>query len=217
LAKQYFGGRMWKDSCEKYDQIVDEAQDEGLTADPDGKKNAARSYLECAQIAFFSGEYEKTERLLKKSEKYGPSDHRHQGLRRKMQRESYRKQMSNGDWQGALDSFRKYQAEEADDDERIWMGEQLATRTWAAYQSKDKVGMKQLMAAAESVAPMNTELRKLKDKIEGEDAVLTNVLLFGGGAIVLVVGATQFSKWRGKARVKRASGGGFGADLDEEA
>lgn len=214
LAKQYFGGRMWKDSCEKYDQIIDESQDEGLNTDPEGKKNAARSFLECAQIAFYTGEYDKAERLLKKSEKYGPSDHKHAGLRRKMAKETYHKQMSNGDWNGALDLFRKYQAEEADEDERIWMGDQLATRAWSAYTGKDKLTMKSLIAAGDAVAPMNTELRKLKDKLAGEEAVLPNVLMFGGGAVVLVIGATQFSKWRAKKRVKMG-GGEFGG-LDEE-
>jgi hypothetical protein len=217
LAKQYFGGRMWKDSCDKYDQIIDEGSDEGLNSDETGKKNAARSYFECASIAFFSSDYDKAERLLKKSEKYGPSDHRHAGLRRKMTRESYHKLMSNGDWQGALETFRKYQNEEKDDDERIWMGEQLATRAWSSYHAKDKVGMNQLIAAGDSVSPMNTELRKLKEKIAGEEGVWTNVALFGGAAVLLVLGATQISKWRGRARVRRASGGGrFEADLDEE-
>ncbi len=216
LAKQYFGGRMWKDACEKFDQIIDESQDAGLETDPDGKKNAARSYYECASIAFFSSEYDKTEKLLKKSEKYGPSDHRHQGLRRKMARENYRKLMANGDWQGAVEMFKKYQAEEADEDERIWMGEQLATLSWNAYSSKDKIGMKTLMEQTEQIAPMNTEYRKLKEKLEGEDSVLTNALLAGVAALLFVVGWTQFSKWRARARVRRMDGGQFGG-LDEEA
>lgn len=215
LAKQYFGGRMWTDSCDKYDMIIDEGGDEGLASDETGKKNAARSYYECANAAFFASDYDKVERLLKKSEKYGPSDHRHAGLRRKMTREQYRKMMSNGDWQGSVELFRKYQAEEKDDDERIWMGEQLATKAWSAYTSKDKVGMQQLITAGDSVSPMNTELRKLKEKLAAEEGVWTNVIMFGGGAVLLVILATQLSKWRQRARVKAASGGQFEA-LDED-
>ena len=164
-----------------------------------------------------SGDYDKVEKLLKRSEKYGPSEAKHANLRRKIMRETYRKQISNGDTAGALDSFRKYQAEQADEDERIWMGEQLAKRAWAAYQSKDKLGLKEAIRQAEEVAPMNTELRQLKAKLEGEDSVFTNVLMFGGGAIVLVLGATQLSKWRSKARVKGLSSNKFEDALDEEA
>lgn len=214
MARQYFGGRMWKDSCEKFDQIIDEGGDAGLESEPEGKKNAARSFYECANIAFFSSEYDKTEKLLKKSEKYGASDHRHQGLRRKMSRENYRKLMANGDWQGSVEMFKKYQAEETDEDERIWMGEQLATLSWAAYSAKDKVGLKTLLTTTGEIAPMNTEYRKLKEKIEGEDSVLMNVVVAGAAALLLVIGWTQFSKWRAKARVKSLDGG-FGG-LDEE-
>lgn len=222
LARQYFGGKMWKDACDKYDQIVEEGGDEALDADPklnpDAKKNAARSFYECAQIAFFGAEYDKVEKLLKKSEKYAPSDHRHAGLRHKINRENYRRSMANGDVAGAMTTFRQYQQEDKDEDERIWMGEELAKLAWAAYQSKDKIAMKDYIRYADEVAPMNTELRNLKKKIEGEEAVLSNILIWGGAAIAFVILATQLSKWRARAKVKAASGNAFDADgLDGEA
>lgn len=217
LAKQYFGGKMWKDACDKYDQIIDEGGDEALALKPDGKANAGRSFFECGQIAFHSADYDKTERWLKKSERYAPADSRHAAIRRKIARESYRKAMSNRDVNGALSLFKKYQADQPNEDERIWMGEELSKMAWEAYQSKDKLAMKDLMQKAEAVAPMNTELRKLKEKIAGEEGVLKNLFLWGGLSVVVVVAGTQLSKWRGRQKVRQASGGDtFGDGRDEE-
>lgn len=216
LAKQYLGGKMWKDVCDKYDQIVEENGDEGLDLNPEGRKIANKAYLECAQIASFASEWDKTEKLLRRSEKYGPSDHRHAGIRLKMTREAYRRAMSNGDIATAMAEYRKFQSAQPNEDERIWMGEELAKLAWAAYQSKDKTSMKDYMRYADEVAPMNTELRKLKSKIEGEEAVLGNILVWGGAALGLVILGTQLSKWRARAKVRAAAGGAFSDGMDEE-
>jgi hypothetical protein len=210
LARQYFGGRMWKESCEKFDQIVEEGGgNQALDLVPEAKKNAARSYFECGQLAFNTAELDHVERWLKKSEQLGPSEERHRLLRRKVLRESYRKLMSNGDVVSALTTFKQYQGGSPDEDERIWMGEQLAKLAWASYQSKDKVSMRDYIRYGDEVAPMNTELRKLKDKLASEEGVIPNVLMFGGAAIALVIGATQLSKWRARAKVRKLAGSDF--------
>ena len=85
------------------------------------------------------------------------------------------------------------------------------------YVAKDKKGtgnvnvgkdfLEDLLKKGDDIAPMNTELRKLKDKIQGENSVYTNIILWGGLTVVLVVGGTQLSKWRGRKKIQRASGG----------
>jgi hypothetical protein len=214
LAQQYFGGGMWKDACDKYDQIIDEGGDEALALKPEAKTNAGRAYYECAQIAFRGADYEKTERILKKSEKYQANAARNQALRHKVKREKFRRLMGNGDVNGAIAIFKEFQAEQPSEDERIWMGEEIAKRAWEAYEAKDKIGTQDLIAKGEDIAPMNTELRKLKDKIKGEGSVLMNVLTYGVLAILVVVLGTQLSKWRGRQKVRRAGGSPF--DVDPE-
>jgi len=209
LGKQYAGGQMWKDACEKYDQVTSEASEQSILETEESKKLAGKSYVECARIAFGASDYDRAETLLGKSEKLIGTDHRHQGLRRKMLRESYRKKTSEGDIGGAIKLFNQLQAEEKNEDERIWLGEQLATRARAAHETKDEITRNEMMRYLAEVAPMNTELRKLKAKIEGEESVFGNTVLIGVGAVVVVIGMTQLSKWRARARVRRASGNAF--------
>jgi hypothetical protein len=217
LVKQYWGGKMWKDICDKLDQIVEENGDEGLDLDPEGRKKAHRAYYECGNIAFLGSEHDGAERLLKKSEKYGPTEAKHTAVRRKILKEKYHRAMGNGDVAGAMAGFKQYQGEQADEDERIWMGEELAKLAWAAYQSKDKISMAEYIKYADEVAPMNTELRKLKEKLHAEESVLSNVVLWGGGSLLLVFAGTQLSKWRARQKVKQFSGNSFEDKLDEEA
>jgi hypothetical protein len=216
LARQYYGGRMWKDACEKYEMIVSEGGEEALTLTPEGKGNAARSFYECGVIAFNSGDYDKVESWLKKGEREGGSTSKGQLIRHKMLKEQYRRAMANGDVNNAIGMFKKYQAEQTNEDERIWMGEELAKFAWNAYQAKDKMAMDDYIKKAEDIAPMNTELRKLKSKISGEEGVLGNLIMYGGLAVVLVVVGTQLSKWRAKQKVRRASGSGFEDQLEDE-
>jgi hypothetical protein len=215
LAQQYFGGRMWKDACEKYDQILDEGGDEALALKPDAKVNAGRSFFECAQQAVFASDYDKAERLLKKSEKYQPNEARDTALRLKMKKEQYRKLMSNGDVNGAIAMFKQCQAVQPNEDERIWMGEEIAKKAWEAYNAKDKIATQDYLAKGDDIAPMNTSLRKLKDKISGESGALMNVLMYGGLALVLVILGSQFSKWRSRRRVLKAAGGSSPFETDE--
>lgn len=205
LAKRYHDGKMWKEACEKYDIIQEEYPEDGLKVGKDGGKDvrrmAARSYLSCAKAKFASSDFDKAERLLKKSERFGVSDHRHEGLRRKMMREEYRKKLKNGDIGGAIALFEKYNSKHKDEDERIWLGEQLATKAWAAYKSKDEITLKERMSQLERIAPMNTEYRKLKEKIEAESGIVTQVLGLGLAALLGVVLLNAFAKWRGRAKL----------------
>ncbi len=211
IAARYFRGQMFREACDRYDQILEEDGEPGLDTDPKARPQASRSYLECADTAYHGGNFDKTEALLKKSEKYGPTDYRHAALRRQMKRDTYRSEMQKGNVEKAMTAFRAYQADKPDEDERIWFGGELSKIAWAAYQAKDETGMKRAIADAESVAPMNTDLRRLKDKLEAEGAVVGNIVkLVLAGAVLLALG-TAFSQWRARARVLSADasvGGG---------
>lgn len=209
LAARYVGGKQWVDACEKYDSILDEGGQEALESDPRGKPNAFIAYLQCAKIAQAGGDFDKAERLLKKSESYGPSDHRHAGIREKMLRESYRKKLSNGDVNGAVQLFKEAQAKAQNEDERIWLGEELAKRAWTAYGNKEEMALKDLMAKLEEIAPQNTEYRKLKEKMAGEAGVAGQIAMMAGVILAVVAAGTLLSKWREAAKVKAAAGSAF--------
>jgi hypothetical protein len=209
LGARYVGSKQWIDACEKYDSIVDEGGSEALESDPRGKPNAFVAYLQCAKIAQGGGDFDKAERLLKRSETYGPSDHRHAGIREKMLREGYRKKLSNGDVNGALELYRQAQAKEMNEDERIWMGDELAKRAWTAYNNKDKRGVEDLMAKTEEIAPLNTEHRRLKEKLEFEGSVGSQLGMLAGGILALVAAWTLLSRWRERAKVAKAAGSAF--------
>ncbi len=209
LAKFYWTSKQFKEACTKFDMILEEAGEEGLATVPEARAWAAGSYFQCARSAFTAQEPDKAEKLLKKSEQYGPSDHKHAGLREKMARDAYRKKLANGDVSGAVELFEKVQAKSPNEDERIWLGEELAKLAVAAEASKDELGLKDLMAKLERVAPMNTEYRALKEKLAAEGAVFKNLAITAGIAIGLVLVAMAFGKWRANARVKKFAGGGF--------
>lgn len=209
LGARYVGSKQWIDACEKYDSIVDEGGAEALESDPRGKPNAFIAYLQCAKIAQGGGDFDKAERLLKRSETYGASDHRHAGIREKMLREGYRKKLSNGDVSGALELYRQAQAKQLNEDERIWMGDELAKRAWAAYNNKEQMALKDLMAKLEEIAPLNTDYRRLKEKIEFEGSVGSQIGMMAGGILALVGAWTLLSRWREKAKVARAAGSAF--------
>src|SRR5687768_15563708 len=75
LGKQYAGGQMWKDACEKYDQVTSEASEQSILETEESKKLAGKSYVECARIAFGASDYDRAETLLGKSEKLIGTDH----------------------------------------------------------------------------------------------------------------------------------------------
>lgn len=201
IAGRYFRAQMWKDACDRYDQILDEEGEPGLDTDPNARKQASRSYLECGEIEYRNAKFEKAEALLKKSEKYGPSDYRHSAVRRQMKRDTYRGEMQKGNVEKALVAFRAYQSEKADEDERIWMGGELAKLAWAAYNAKDEVGLQRAIADAKSVAPLNTDLRRLEDKIEAERSVFGNMIKTVLGGVVIVALLSGFASWRARARI----------------
>jgi tetratricopeptide (TPR) repeat protein len=204
IAGRYFRGQMWREACDRYDQILEEEGEPGLDTDPKARAQASRSFLECGDAAYHRGERDKAETLLKKSEKYGPSDYRHSAIRRQMKRDTYRDEMQKGNVEKALVAFRAYQAEKADEDERIWLGEELSKIAWAAYRAKDEVGMKRAIADAESVAPMNTELRRLKDKLADEGAVIGNIVKWVAAGLLLVGALSLIGRWRGRQSVLAA-------------
>ncbi len=211
LLMRYHDGQAWKDACEKLDMIVDEGGEEAIQSHPRGTKMAGKAFYECAKMKFVGGDFDKTEALLARSEKYGGTSARHTVLREKIIRESYRKKLSAGDISGAVKLYNEAQAMRDDEDERIWMGEQLATKAWTAYETKNEMEMKDLMARLEQIAPMNVEYRRLKEKIEGGEEILYDVLKLAFLVIGFVVAWGAFSKWRAKQKVKSM----MGSDLEE--
>lgn len=210
LGVRYVTTKQWKEACDKYDTIESEFGAEGVAEHPDGKKNAAWAFRRCAKIAAGRNEFDKAEGLLEKSEKYGPSTAKHAAIREGMLREKYRKRMANGDVDGALKLFDEAQALREVEDERIWLGEQLAERAWSAFETDDKIQLEGLMRRLEEVAPMNTEYRRLKDKLAGQEGFLKNALMLAGGVIAFIVLWGLFSRWRSAAKVTRVAGGGGG-------
>jgi hypothetical protein len=204
LARQYFGGQQWKDACEKYDTIVAEAGMEGLETVPEAKGNAGRAYLECGRIAFQVSELDKAEKLLDKSAKLIPSDHRHDAIRRKMLRETYRKKVSDGDIGNAVKLFDQYQAQEKDDDERIWFGERLAERMTDAHKQKDEITRNEMMGYLARIAPMNTDYRRLEEEIDSRGTVLQEAFMFAAAIVGFIVLWTVFTKWRERAKIGSA-------------
>lgn len=210
LAQRYVTTKQWKEACDKFDTIEAEFGAEAVAEHPDGKKNASWAYRRCAKTAAGQNDFDKAERLLDKSEKYGPSTAKHAAIREGMIREKYRKKMANGDVDGAIKLFEQAQKMREVEDERIWLGEQLAERAWAAFDSDDKIALESLMRRLEEIAPMNTEYRRLVEKIEGQKGFLKNALTLAGGVIGFIVLWGLFSRWRSAAKVNRVAGGGGG-------
>ncbi|MFO0726836.1 MAG: hypothetical protein U1E65_23830 [Myxococcota bacterium] len=210
IAARYVRGSMWREACERYDQIVEEEGPTGMDAPPDAKGYAARAYLECANSEAAGRKFDKMELYLKKSETYGGSDYRHAAMRRKVKRETYKEEMAKGNTEKALVAFRAYQQEKADEDERIWMGAELTKIAWAAYNAKDEVNLKRAIADADSVAPMNSDLRRLKEKLEDEGSILKQIFSVAAVAVVIAFLATRFFAWRARARVEGMVEGGLG-------
>jgi len=205
IAGRYARAQMWKDACDRYDQILDENGPEGMDADPAARGYAGLSYLKCGEIdSHAANGADKAEALLKKSERYIKGDYRHAAIRRTMKREAYRTEFAKGNTEKALTIFRAYQAEKADEDERIWMGEELSKIAVAAYNNKDKVALERAMKDCEAVAPLNTEYRRLKEKIDDESQVWTRVITLSVLGLVGVVVLQQLFAWRERARVGEA-------------
>ena len=211
LAKRYTTGSMWKEACARYDQIIDEAGDEGLASTEDGKKLAGKSFLKCGEQKAVIGQEEAAERLLQKSVRHlGKSDYRHESIRYKMLREAYRKKVLNRDIDGALIIYKKYQAQREDEDERIWLGEKLSQMAEEAYKIKDKDALARYIEYTELIAPRNPVLRRLKKRIKAEETAIP--IAVGGGltCLSLIAFFSWFGRWRGRKRIEAASGGKLG-------
>ena len=117
--------------------------------------------------------------------------------------------MAKGNTEKALVAFRAYQAEKPDEDERIWMGAELTKIAWAAYNAKDELNLKRAIADADSVAPMNSDLRRLKEKLEDEGSILKQIFTVSIVAIVIAFIAARFFAWRARAKVEGMVEGGL--------
>lgn len=210
LAARYVTTKQWKEACEKFDTIVAEFEQAGVAEHPDGKKNAAWAYRRCAKTAAGRNEFDKAETFLTKSEKFGPSTSKHAAIREGILRERYRKKMANGDVDGAIKLFQQAQQMREVEDERIWLGEQLSQRAWDAFKTEDKVQLDMLMNRLEEIAPLNTEYRRLKEKLEGQKGFLQKAIMLAGGVVAFIVLWGLFSRWRSAAKVNRVTGGGGG-------
>lgn len=206
LASRAVSGNAWIEACDRYDQIAQEGGDEAIAAVEASKRYASRSYLECAKSKAAKGEADAAEALLKKSERIGGSDNRHGAVRRRMSRDAYRNFMAAGHYDRAMTEFKKYYADSKDEDERIWMGDQFAKLAWNAHRAKDEVTTKQMIGYAESIAPQNTELRKLKDQMRVHQTVVGNVLLLAVGALLVIGVVTVTYRWRARKKLRDLTG-----------
>lgn len=202
LAERYYGGQQWKDTCRFYEMILEEAAEEGLAAREGAQKKAARSFYECARIASSSGDFEGVETYLGKAEKLGLKSARHDVLRRRVVREQFRSKVATGDMEGAHRLLDKYQSMgEADDDERIWFGEQLAAEAKRALSQKDNITFREMMDKLEVVAPLNTDYRAMKADLSADASLFRNIALVLGVAVGAVVLLSLLSTWRSRARL----------------
>ncbi|MBI4818784.1 MAG: hypothetical protein HY791_21115 [Deltaproteobacteria bacterium] len=202
IAKRYVGGADWITACDRYDQLIDEGGDEALDLVDDGKKNAAKAYQHCAEAEIIKANDEKAERLIKKSEKYGGTSPRLDALRRRMARERYRREMMQGNVDRAFDNYKKYQAQNKDEDERIWMGTELTKLAVDANKAKDKVRTEQMIKMAEEVSPQNPELRALIKKLDAEKNVFKNALTFSVAMLAVVGVFGGLAKLRSRSKIK---------------
>lgn len=210
LAARSAGGKDWEAACLKYDQIQEEGGEEAMDLHPEARKNAWRAYLACAERLVIQESFEKAERLIKTSEKFGPADHRHAALRRKMMQAEYKKALTAGDINKSLEIFDRYQGVQEDEDERIWMGAEIARRALEADAAGDKKLRDQLIVHGNRVAPMNTDLRTLKESIDFQANIGKNLAVLIGGGLIFVFGFVRLVKWRARRRVEAAVGGKLG-------
>lgn len=207
LAKRYTTGGMWKEACARYEQIIEEGSDEGLASTEDGQKLAAKSFLKCAISKASASQEEAAERLLLKSERYyGKSDYRHEGVRRKMLRDQYRKKVLNRDVEGGLVIYKKFQAAANDDRERIWLGDKLSDMAEEAYRLKDKDLMHRYIKFAGEISPRNPVLRRLKKRIYNEERAIPIAVGAGVSAVLLALFLAWFGRWRGRRKIEALGG-----------
>ena len=69
--------------------------------------------------------------------------------------------------------------DKADEDERIWMGTQIAALADKAYKEKDKIALDRYIQHGDRIAPKNPKLRKLKETIHTEETIVPRA--FGAG------------------------------------
>ena len=209
LAERYAGGQQWSEACRFYDMILDESGEEGLEAKEDGRANAARAFLGCAEVAFRSEAYDDVEVRLSAAESLGLKTGRSDFLRRKVTKERFHQKLATDDLVGARRLYDAYQAAgEQDEDERIWFGEQLARLAKEAKALKDDIAYADAMSMLEEIAPLNTEYRALRAEETGDADLVRNILLVVGTAVGAVVILSLLSRWRARARVGAAGRGG---------
>lgn len=207
LAQRNVGGGLWKDACRFYDMIKAEGGTEAILKHERGKVDGSRSYLNCANAAFAAGDFDRAEMLLTESEKLlGDTTSRHRALRWKMLRDQMREKANSGDVDGAVRLHNELQSLKENEDERVWLGEQLARLAWEAHEEGDELRRDHIMGLATDVSPMNTELRRLEDQLTLQGEVLTNIAIYGGAIVLVIIVFGLLSRWRAAARVgvKRA-------------
>jgi len=201
LADRYVGGNMWKEACVKYDRIREEGGEEAIRSRDRGAVDAGRSYLGCAKNAYLDGDFDRAEELLRVSETFMGASGRHEALRWKMLRDEVHEKAMNGDFGGAYERFRVLQDLRESEEERIWFGEQIAGAAWRAHEDDDPVRRDALVAIGEEVAPRNVELRRLKDQMALTGTVMSNIVVYGVGAFVVVGLLTLLSRRWARSRV----------------
>ncbi len=201
LGEQYVASGQWPEACVKYDLIVEEGGREALEERDRALITAGRAYLGCAKDAYSDDAFERAEHYLTRSEDLMGTTGRHRALRWKMLRDEVHEKVAKGDLEGAFSRYSKLQEQREDEDERLWFGEQLALAARAAHDAGDAVTRDRLVELAETVAPMNVELRQLQSDMNLTSVVARNIVIYGVGGMLAAGVLIVLSRWRSRARV----------------
>ena len=198
-AETHYKDHNWLSACRIFQLVISESGIEALNSSPEIRDHAARSFHKCARLAFRAHDDQDVELYLVQAEKLGLHSVRHEVLRRKLVRRQYHRRLAVADIDGALDLYRTYQASgPKDEDERIWLGEQLANRAQEALDTGNQESFLYLMEHLEAIAPRNRDFRALKRAREKKrNPILSAVSIVGisVGGVLLLSGFVTWIAW----------------------
>lgn len=198
-AETHYRDHNWLNACHIYQQVISEAGIDALNRPLEQRDHAARSFHKCARLAFRAHDDQDVESYLGNAEKLGLHSIRHEVLRRKLVRRQYHRRLAVEDVDGALSLYTAYQAAgPIDEDERIWLGEQLATRAQKALDIGNRENFLYLMQHLEAISPRNRDFRALKQALkQDQNPILSVVGIIGAivGGILLLSQITTWIAW----------------------
>ncbi|MBX2810480.1 MAG: hypothetical protein KTR25_01665 [Myxococcales bacterium] len=195
----------WLVACEYYQMIIQETGSTPLVNSPQTKERAAQSFHKCARLVFKVHEDKKVETYLSHAEELGLRSFRHNVLRRKLVRRQYHRSLVNEDIEQAMALYAEYQARGTpDEDERIWLGDQLAQRAREALRHAQQNHFHALMSHLSVIAPQNRDYRDMKSAVDVPQQPLMRALIVTAVIILVIALFSLFSHWSAWAKVARA-------------